>query len=126
MHERPLQYLAGCRHTDIDSLFRELKAAKKVVGILSDYPAAEKLAALDLSADVFMAATDPEVDRLKPHPAGLQRLLEQTGVSPEECLLIGDRQDRDGECARRLGVRYLIKSRRHSSPHQFVHFRELL
>lgn len=126
MHERPLQYLARCRHPHIGSLFRELKEGGKEVGILSDYPAAEKLAALDLAADVLIAATDPEVDRLKPHPAGLQRILEQTRVSPEECLLIGDRQDRDGECARRLGVPYLIKSRRPSSPHEFVHFGELL
>lgn len=126
MHERPLEYLARCRHPDIDSLFRELKAEGKLVAILSDYPAVKKLAALDLSADVLVAATDPEVDRLKPHPAGLQRILDQTEVPPEKALLIGDRQDRDRECARRLGVPCLIKGRRHSTSQDFVHFSELL
>ncbi|WP_196795358.1 HAD hydrolase-like protein [Richelia intracellularis] len=30
------------------------------------------------------------------------------GVSVEDCLLIGDRDDRDGECARRAGMKYFI------------------
>ena len=31
---------------------------------------------MGLSADAVIAATDPEVDRMKPQPEGLTRLLE--------------------------------------------------
>jgi beta-phosphoglucomutase-like phosphatase (HAD superfamily) len=36
----------------------------------------------------------------------------ELGISPEECLVLGDRQDADGEAARRAGMAFrLIGSR---------------
>lgn len=126
MEQRPLKHLPRCRYPGIEELFEQLRGSGVLVGVLSDYPVREKLRALDLVADITASAAEPEIDRLKPHPAGLEYLMARAGVAPDECLLIGDREDRDGACARRAGVDYLIKARSSGPPHQFRHYRELL
>ena len=112
MERRPLPHLRACRYPGIDRLFHALAGAGKTIAVLSDYPAVAKLQALDLKADIVVAATDPEVGQLKPHPAGLRRILASTGTPPHRALMIGDRADRDGEVARRVGMRALIRSPR--------------
>lgn len=109
MLERPLKHLRRCRYDSVERFFAALKQRGKTIAVLSDYPAREKLAALGLEADILVSAVDPEVDRLKPHPAGLERVLSLARLSPQESLLIGDRDDRDGESARRIGMPYLLK-----------------
>lgn len=111
MDVRPLRFLERCRYRGVDRVFAAFRRAGKVVAIFSDYPAREKLAALGLEADILVSACDPDVARLKPHPAGLLKILRATGARPERCLMIGDRERRDGEAARRAGVRALIRSR---------------
>ena len=110
---RPLAYLAPCRYPGLDALFAALRRHGKTIAVLSDYPARDKLAALGLTADIVVSATDPGVARLKPHPHGLQLLLRQAGVAPSAAVLIGDRASRDGQCARRAGVHALLRA---SSP----------
>ena len=112
MEQRPLPLLAACRYAHVAEVFAGLRAAGKRVAAFSDYPAAAKLAALGLRADVFVCATDPGIARLKPDPAGLLAILKQTGVAPERALMIGDRFDRDAAAAARAGMRALIRSRR--------------
>ncbi len=111
MHERPLAHLRRCRYPGVERVFEALRASGRTIAIFSDYPAEAKMRALGLEADLYVSATDADVQKLKPHPLGLQRVLERVGAAPEECLYIGDRDERDGECARRLGVRYLLKTR---------------
>ena len=128
MHQRPLPLLRRCRYPGVERVFEALRASGRTIAIFSDYPAEAKLKALGLRADIAVCATDPDVQRLKPHPLGLQRVLERAGAGPEECLFIGDRDERDGACARRLGVRYLHKA---ATPGKipagaFHHFDELL
>jgi HAD superfamily hydrolase (TIGR01549 family) len=108
--ERPLRHLARCRYAGVDKLFAGLRRAGKRIGILSDYPAQAKLNALGLAADHIVAAGDLEIGRLKPHPRGLQRLMEIADVSASRTILIGDRYDRDGRAAERAGTRYLIRT----------------
>lgn len=110
MLDRPLKHLRACRFSAVDSFMQVLQESGIVVAVLSDYPAADKLAALELDADLQISAVDPEVDRLKPHPRGLQRVLELAGVAADQSVMIGDRDERDGECARRAGTRWLIKT----------------
>jgi FMN phosphatase YigB (HAD superfamily) len=110
IQRRPLRYLPACRFAGVEQLFGRLRRSGRSIAVLSDYPAGQKLAALDLDADVLVSAVDPEVDRLKPHPAGLEWVLERLGAAADDCLLIGDRDDRDGEVARRVGVTYLLRS----------------
>lgn len=125
--ERPLRHLLGCRFASVEGCFDRLRRDGRSIAVMSDYPIAAKLWALGLEADYLAAADHPEIDRLKPDPSGLLRILEWSGVPPEHCVLIGDRDDRDGECARRAGVPYLLKTRRrHAAPGRFSDFGELM
>lgn len=108
--ERPLPLLARCRYAGVDRLFDAVRASGRAIGVLSDYPAVAKLEAMALRADHVVSAA--EVGFLKPHPAGLQRLMALAGVAPHETVLIGDRQERDGEAARRAGAHCLLRSSR--------------
>jgi len=108
MEIRPLPHLAAARRPGVTDLFDRLRAAGKAIGIVSDYPARAKLAALGLNADFVVSATDREVNVMKPDPAGLLRVMALAGVSPAETVMIGDRPERDGEAGHRAGVQTLI------------------
>jgi len=85
-----------------------LRREGKLIGVLSDYPVKAKLAALGLTADYSISAA--EVGYLKPHPRSLERLIDAAKVEARSTLLIGDRADRDGLVARRVGAWALIRS----------------
>ncbi len=106
--ERPLPHLRGCLYAGVSQLFDGLRREGKTIGILSDYPATAKLAAMGLAADHVIAAGD--VGMLKPNPKGLQLLMSAANVGPRETVLIGDRAERDGRAGQRAGVRTLIRS----------------
>lgn len=126
IEERPLRHLLRCRFAAVDELFDHLRGSGKQIAVFSDHPVRNKLTALNLTADLIAAAADPEINRLKPHPAGLEFLLNRADVTPAQCLMIGDREDRDGVCARSAGIRYLIKTRSPQAPHHFRGYQELL
>ena len=107
--QRPLKYLRKFREPGVASAFTQLQRTGKIIAVFSDYPAHAKLAALGLHADIIVAATDAEVNRFKPNPKGLLRALDLGNAVPERCVVIGDRDDRDGECARRIGAPFLLK-----------------
>lgn len=106
--ERPIPYLRACLYGGVTQLFAGLKREGKIIGVLSDYPATAKLAAMGLAADHVIAARD--VGMLKPHPKGLQSMMSAAGVAARQTLLIGDRAERDGRAGERAGVRTLIRS----------------
>lgn len=106
--ERPVPYLRDCLYSGVAQLFDGLRRDGKTIGILSDYPATAKLAALGLAADHVIAA--PDVGVLKPHPKGLQSLMSAAGATAGETVYIGDRAERDGRAGERAGVRTLILS----------------
>ncbi len=113
--EKPLKHLAPCLYPGVRDLFPLLRQKKIKIGIFSDYPCDAKLQALDLKVDVMVCATDEKVDRFKPHPQGLFFTARELGVPVKKCFFIGDRDDKDGECARRAGMPYLILPRRRIS-----------
>ncbi|OPY66962.1 MAG: 2-deoxyglucose-6-phosphatase [Syntrophorhabdaceae bacterium PtaU1.Bin034] len=110
--ERPLRYLTVCRSPGVVELFEALKKNRLPVGIFSDYPPEEKLHALGLQPDCIACGSDPEVDALKPHPKGLLSLAARLQVPVDMCLMVGDRDEKDGEAARRAGMKYLVVRRR--------------
>ena len=126
IEERPLKHLLQCRFAGVDEAFEHLRGSGRQIGVFSDYPVRAKLQALNLTADFIATAAEPAIDRLKPHPAGLEILMSRAGVTPAQCLMIGDREDRDGTCARNAGVRYLIKARSSEGQNEFRRYRELL
>lgn len=112
MQERPLRHLPSCRYAGVAELFAALKSAGRTIAVLSDYPAHAKLSALGLSADIIVAAGDAGAPRLKPDSAGVQFILAEAGVPAARALMIGDRDERDGEAARGAGVVALIRAGR--------------
>jgi len=126
IHRRPLPHLSGYRIPGAARLFDHLRASGRAVAVLSDYPAEAKLIALGLTADCVVCATDADVDRLKPHPAGLAKLVSVLGLTPGDCLMIGDRDERDGEIARRLRMPCLLRANRPDGDNQFADFEWLL
>jgi len=110
IERRPLPYLEACRYPGLIELFAGLRRKGKLIGILSDYPASAKLSALGLDADHIVCASDKGIGLLKPNPRGLQAMIEAAGTSPHQTVLIGDRADRDGVVARRIGAWPLIRS----------------
>jgi phosphoglycolate phosphatase/putative hydrolase of the HAD superfamily len=128
MFTRPLFYLGACCHPGARDLFSKLKEKRIPIGIFSDYPAQDKLQALALEVDIMVSATDVDISRLKPDPKGLIVTASKLNTPVKECLFIGDRDDKDGECARQAGMPYLIlnRRRRNSSPNSFNTFTEII
>ena len=104
----PLKHIYSCRRIEVIDLFNKLIIHGIPTGIFSDYPSKAKLKELGLSTQCIVSSTDPNVGKLKPDPKGLLLAANILGVSVEDCLLIGDRDDRDGESARRAGMEYFI------------------
>jgi FMN phosphatase YigB (HAD superfamily) len=116
---RPLPFLRGCVFPHTARLFDAIRSSGRRIAVLSDYPAADKLRAMDLTADIVVSASD--VGLLKPNPKGLLHIMKTAGISPGECVFIGDRFDRDGEAAERAKVAVLIRSTRKHA--RFLTFR---
>lgn len=108
MDLKPLPAVKAARFENIDRIFEVLKARGVKIGVFSDYPVTEKLRALGLEADIQCCSTESDVDRLKPEPAGLIRTVEMLGLARGDCLMIGDRQERDGLCAESASVAFLL------------------
>ncbi len=110
IERRPLRHLAACRYPGVLELFAGLRGNGKMIGIFSDYPIQAKLDALELRADYIVSAAESGVGILKPNPRGLEVLMASAGATARQTVLIGDRTDRDGAAAGRIGVRSLIRS----------------
>ena len=76
--------------------------------VLSDYDfAQEKLQALGINPQLFdWVVSAPELGGLKPAAELLQLVAQQMSVAAEQCLVIGDRQDTDGDMARATGAAF--------------------
>lgn len=82
----------------------QLRGVKIV--IYSDNPVAEKIKALDFVPDYAFWSDDALIKCMKPNPKGLKNILKFLRLRPDEVLYIGDRDDRDGDCAKNVGVDY--------------------
>lgn len=111
IHQHPLPYLAACAYPGVAPLWAALRRRGVAIGVLSDYPAHAKLQALGLQADWVASANDADVAVQKPHPRGLQGLMQRAGATPASTVMVGDRADRDGAVAQRAGTHCLLRSR---------------
>lgn len=111
--EAPLPLLPRFIQPGLLEFLGEAKRRGIKLAVVSDYPARAKLNALGVSEyfDVVVCAQDPDVQRFKPDPTGLQVALHQLGVETKDAVYVGDRANVDGEAARRAGVRFAILSR---------------
>jgi HAD superfamily hydrolase (TIGR01509 family) len=114
MQRRPLKYLPWCKATGLDHLLARLDAKQVRLGVLSDYPAREKLRALGLEGrfDPILCAADTGIEAFKPHPRGYLRACEVWGLTPADVLYVGDRIEVDAAGAAAAGMRCVIVSKR--------------
>ena len=110
MEEEPLSLLATWMRRGTLALLQAAKRSGLKLAVCSDYPADRKLAAMGIAPffDVVVTAQDPEVQRLKPDPRGLEVALQRLAVRSNEALYIGDRADVDGEAASQAGIKHVI------------------
>ena len=103
MVERPGKWIRRFARKTLLAELRVFKAQGGRTALVSDYPAERKLDALGVRNlfDVVVANGEAHGPRrLKPDPEGYLRAAEMLKVDPARCLVIGDRDDADGEAAR--------------------------
>jgi HAD superfamily hydrolase (TIGR01549 family) len=109
MIARPRKWLRLFRRRRLLARITEFRSRGGKTAVVSDYPALRKLVAMGVADlfDVVVASGEPGgPHQLKPSPAGYLLAASGLDVSPEQCLVIGDRDDADGEAARRAHMRF--------------------
>lgn len=109
--KKPLSYIFNCRFPYILEFINALHSYNIKTIAFSDYPAKEKISALELPIQIL----PEEIVCLKPNPYGLQKIIWDMNLISNRCVLIGDRYDRDGECAKAVGMPYLLKNNKDDS-----------
>ena len=104
---KPLGLVRIFRRRKLLSLIKSLQCAGKIIIVYSDYPVREKLQALGLEPDYAYFSNDPAINCMKPDPSGLGRVIKALGLDVGDMLYVGDRDNKDGECARGAGVKYM-------------------
>ena len=92
----------------VDYTLFKLKERKVKLAILSDDPRLKawiRLAAMKLTNFFDVVVTLEDTNKLKPHRFPFKRALEKLNVKPEECLMVGDRPERDIKGAKTIGMR---------------------
>lgn len=130
MLQNSLPAIARWRRPGLARFVQLARARGLAQGVLSDLPAAAKLAALGLDHAVVavLRAGDPQVGPLKPSPQAFLTLAGRLGTLPEHLLYIGDRADVDALGARGAGALAVLMGRTTRSsrePHCFRDFDEL-
>ena len=89
-------------------ILQECKENKIKMVVLSDYGhAKEKLEVLGLEPEQFdWIVSAPELGGLKPATELLRKVADKMGIDPTECLVVGDREDTDGDMARATGAKF--------------------
>ena len=97
----------------VPTLLHELRRHGIKTAVYSDYGCVrERLEALGFDCKwTDVVADAPSLGGLKPCKESALKLCDMLGVAPADTLLIGDRDDTDGESARRCGMRFILYSK---------------
>lgn len=92
----------------VSELLPELRRNGVKVAVYSDYGCVEqRLEALGFNPDWADVVVDaPRLGGLKPCRESLMALCERLQVEPADALMVGDKDETDGESARRCGMRF--------------------
>jgi len=111
MVRRPCKWVRMFRRRSLLAEIRTFRASGGRTALVSDYPAKQKLEALRALSlfDTVVANGEPGgPGRLKPAPDGLLLAARTLAVAPEDCLVLGDREDADGAAARAAGMGFRL------------------
>jgi HAD superfamily hydrolase (TIGR01549 family) len=109
MIRRPTKWIRRFANRALADEILAFRESGGKTALVSDYPASIKLEALGHSGlfDVVVACGEPGGPRrLKPDPHGYLTAARSLNVTPERCLVIGDRDDADGAAARAAGMSF--------------------
>ena len=107
MIHKPLKVIEIFRRRKLVDAVKKFQQSGGMVVVYSDYPVKEKLEALKLKPDYSYWSNDGFINCMKPNPDGLKKIIAALGLDRAEILYIGDREDKDGMCARNAGVAYI-------------------
>jgi HAD superfamily hydrolase (TIGR01549 family) len=108
IHQEPLPYLRACMYPDVHLFLQTLQEKGIAFAFYSDYPLKEKLEAMGIPGADAYSSEDDQINRMKPDPAGLEHIRSRYGFESSACLMIGDRYEKDGQCAAAAGMLSLI------------------
>lgn len=111
IYKNPLDALCKAKDAKLLGILSGYRSMGRMIVIFSDYPIEEKIKALQFETDGCYSATDERINELKPSPKGLELIMKDFALDRSELVMIGDRDSKDGECARLAGVDYVILDR---------------
>lgn len=93
-------------------VFADLHGKGIKLAVFSDYPRIhQRMRALDFTNETLAMISGEysaeDFGAQKPSPRPFLEIARQLGVLPEECLVVGDRDDTDGEGARKSGMQFV-------------------
>lgn len=109
MFERPGKWLRLFRRRGLIAHIERHRERGGRTALVSDYPATCKLAALraaELFEVVIANGERGAAFALKPDPAAYLAAAERLATPPNDCVVIGDRDDADGQAARAAGMAF--------------------
>ena len=105
--KRPLPVIRRWQREKVLSTIKFYQSQGIKIIVYSDYPVADKLQALNLQADYKFYSNDNLIKCMKPNPQGLLNIIKHLKLNLQDILYVGDRDDKDGKCAKQVGVDYL-------------------
>lgn len=107
MIDRPSRILSKFARRELMAEIASFREQGGRTALVSDYPARRKLEGLGATGLFEIIVANGEEGGptgLKPSPVGYLAAAERLNVPAARCLVIGDRDDADGEAARRAGM----------------------
>lgn len=108
MFEKPLKHLAAHRYPFLMDFLKALSTKGIKAAFCSDFSPHDKLIALGIEFTHAFCSTEKGINRFKPDPKLFLAAADVMKVRPQECLVIGDTDELDGEAARRGGFPYIV------------------
>lgn len=108
MYRRPLRAVYKSCDRQLLAFLKKQQKKGHHVYLYSDYPLEDKSRVLELEADGLYYPDNVRFSYLKPDPEGLTFILGENHLKKEDVLMIGDREEKDGQCAAAAGTDWLI------------------
>ena len=106
MTEKPKIFIKTFQRKNLVAAIKSAQLRGIMIVIYSDNPVSEKVKALNFLPDYAFWSDDDLIKCMKPNADGLKNIVKLLKLNHKEILYIGDRDDRDGLCAKNASVDY--------------------